>query len=168
MSKLTRLPLLGTTAIVAVVAIGSLAGSAEGAKCKSGVHKFGSVKARTFCGPASAKAVVGGKTFTFTRGYCVKTSKYVALNLGTIVLGSTSKPRPNYFGLDVGRVPGSSSPPASKDGTYSQAIIAIVHGHKGYSVGHSTVTLTNKRTRGTFTAKLTADGSTVTGSFRCK
>lgn len=155
-----------STGLVATALAGS-AGSAEGAKCKAGVHKFGSVQARTFCGPGSATATVGGKTFAFKGGNCVKTKKYLTINLGTIVLGQTSKKRPEYFGITVGKTPLGGTP-APKDGTYSGDAVAFVHLNKGYGVGGSSVTLTNGRTRGTFTGKTFSGQIPVSGSFRCK
>jgi hypothetical protein len=145
-----------------------LSTAAEGKKkCKPGVHTFsGSTKARTFCGPARATAVVGAKKFAFKGGACDKTKKYVTVNIGTVVLGSTSKPRPEYFGITVGQTPGGGKP-APKDGTYDDAVVTFVHKHKGYPVGNASVTLKNGRTRGTFTGELPGGGA-VTGTFRCK
>jgi hypothetical protein len=150
------------------VAVGSAGPAAGAKKCKPGVHKFdGSTKARTFCGPASAKAVLApGKTAKFKRGNCETGKKYLTINLGTIVLGETHKKLPEYFGITVGQTPAGGTP-APKDGTYDDAVVAFVHGNKRYGLGNASVTLTNKRTRGSFTGELTG-GGTVSGTFRCK
>jgi hypothetical protein len=151
---------------LAMGVVGATAGGASAAKCKAGLHSFGSAQARTFCGPGSAQLTLAGKKVSFKGGNCVVAKKYVTINLGTIVLGNTSKPRPEYFGLTVGRTPAGGKP-APSDGTYTGAVIAFEHLHKGYALGHSSVTLTNKRTRGTFTGTLPG-GGIVAGSFRCK
>lgn len=153
----------------ALAGLAGLSTAAEGKKkCKPGVHTFsGSTKARTFCGPARATAIVDGNKFTFKGGACQRAKKYVTLNIGTVVLGSTSKPRPEYMGITVGQTPAGGKP-APKDGTYDDAVVSFVHKHKGYPIGNASVTLTNGRTRGTFTGQLAGNGSPVTGTFRCK
>jgi hypothetical protein len=130
------------------------------------VHSYGGAQARTFCGPARARAKVGGEKFRFKRGKCERKPKYVSVNIGTIVFGSTTKKKPDYFGLNVGETPAGGTP-APKDGTYDDATISFNHDGKGYAVGNASVTLTNKRTRGTFSGEL-FDGGPVSGSFRCK
>ena len=163
-----RTPVFLLTAALAAGAVAGAAGPAAGAKkCKEGVHKFdGSTKARTFCGPA--RSVVSlGKLVKFKPGECEKTKKYVTVNIGTIVLGPTHKKRPEYFGLTVGETPAGGTP-APKDGTYDHATISFVHKNKGHALGNASVTLTNKRTRGTFQGTIVGQQGVVTGSFRCK
>jgi hypothetical protein len=165
MRRLAPLVLLSVAAIATLAA-----GPADGAKkCKPGVHRFdGSTKARTFCGPATAKVeLLPGTTVKFKQGSCQKASKYVTVNIGTVVLGSTSKKKPEYFGLTVGRTPAGGKP-APKDGTYDGGSVAFVHGNKNYSLGSSTVTLTNNRSRGTFAGTIAGQQGQITGSFRCK
>jgi hypothetical protein len=153
----------------ALVGLAALSTAAEGRKaCKPGVHTFsGSTKARTFCGPARSTAVIGTAKFAFKGGSCHKTKKYVTLNIGTVVLGDTSKPHPEYFGITVGQTPAGGKP-APKDGTYDDALLAFVHKHKRYSVGDASVTLQGGRTHGTFSGQLAPNGAPVTGTFRCK
>jgi hypothetical protein len=69
---------------------------------------------------------------TYAGGSCEKTSKYLSVNIGTVVLGQTTKPKPNYFGLDVGQVPGSTVKPAPKDGIHTGVVLALVHGGTTY------------------------------------
>ena len=125
---------------------------------------------RTFCGPAKATVQFGSKTLHFSGGSCTKTSKYVSVNIGTVVLGQTTKPKPDYFGLDVGQVPGSAAKPASKDGTYTNALVVLVYGGKAYFVSTTgtKVTLSGNRSKGAIsgTAGFGATGK-VTGSFSC-
>jgi hypothetical protein len=126
------------------------------------------VTERTFCGPAKATVHAGSKTFSFSGGECSKTSTYVTVNIGTVVLGVTSKPKPDYFGLDVGKLPGASGQSAPHDGTYTSVVLALDSGGKGYIVTSASVTLKGNRTHGTFTGKLTGGpAATVTGSFSC-
>jgi hypothetical protein len=160
------------TAAAAVAALAGVAGPASGAgKCKPGVHKFdGSTKARTFCGPASAKVTLlpGQSPIKFKPGECEIHKKYVTINLGTIVLGPTNKKKPEYFGLTVGRTPAGGKP-APKDGTYDQdVVISFEHKNKGHALGNASVTLTHNRTRGTFQGTPFGQQGAVTGSFRCK
>jgi hypothetical protein len=165
-----RTPVLLLTAALTAGAVAGLAVPASGAKkCNEGVHKFdGSTKARTFCGPATSKVeLFPGNTVKFKQGQCEKHKKYVTVNIGTIVLGPTHKKRPDYFGLNVGETPAGGTP-APKDGTYDGATISFVHKNKSESLGNATVTLTNKRTRGTFQGTPIGQQGVVTGSFRCK
>jgi hypothetical protein len=165
-----RAPLILLSAALAAGAIAGAAGPAAGAKkCKAGVHKFdGSTKARTFCGPASAKVVLqpGQAPVKFKPGECEIHKQYVTINLGTIVLGDTNKKRPEYFGLTVGKTPAGGKP-APKDGTYDHPTISFEHNNHGTGLGNATVTLTNKRTRGTFQGTPFGKQGAVTGSFRC-
>ena len=138
--------------------------------CSAGVISFGGVQARVFCGPAKATLHVGGKTLSFKGGSCESTSKYVSVNIGTVVLGQTTKKKPDYFGLDVGQVPGSTTKPAAKDGSYAGGTVAVVSGGKSYAVRGDTVkiVLSGNRSKGTITGTLIFGGSgAVTGTFSC-
>jgi hypothetical protein len=165
-----RVALLIVFAALSALAAGSVASGAP-ASCTPGVTKVNGQNARVFCGPAKATVHYGSKVFTFSQGDCEKTSQYVAVNIGTVVLGTTTKPKPNYFGLVVGKVLGSSDKPASHDGTYTGGVLALDYGGKGYLTRGDTmkITLAGGRSRGTFTAQtLFANPPVkVTGSFSC-
>jgi hypothetical protein len=168
MTGVTRLALLA----LCLAAAGGLASAGPArTACTPGVISFdGSTKARVFCGPAKATIHVGGKTLTFKNGSCERTSKYVSVNIGTVVLGPTTKKKPDYFGIDVGQIPGSTAKPAAKDGTYTGGAVAIVSGGKSYAVRGDTVkiTLGGNRSKGTLAGTLIFGGSgAVTGSFSC-
>jgi hypothetical protein len=153
----------------AALALGSPASGARTA-CTPGVKQLGGLNVRVFCGPAKATVHYGGKLFSFSQGQCEKTSQYVAVNIGTVVLGPTTKPKPNYFGLDVGKFLGSKSKAASKDGTYAGGVLALAYGGKGYLVRGDTlkITLSGNRSRATFTGEsLFAPHVKVAGSFTC-
>jgi len=134
--------------------------------CTPGVHPFGDVSARTFCGPAKATLVVGGQTIRFQGGSCQRGPAYVSLNIGTVVLGQTTKPRPDYFGLNVGKVPLFGGTPATHDGTFPAQALAIRHANKGYSMLQATVTLQGGRTHGTYQGTIIG-GGTGRGTFHC-
>ena len=136
------------------------------AACTAGVHPFGDVSARTFCGPAKATLVVVGRTIRFQGGSCQRGPAYVSLNIGTVVLGTTTKPRPDYFGLNVGKVPIFGGTPATHDGTFPAEALAIRHANKGYSMLQATVTLAGGRTRGTYRGSILGGGAGH-GSFSC-
>ena len=106
-------------------------------------------------------------TLVFTEGSCVKTAKYVSVNIGTVVLGRTTHRQPNYFGLDIGRIPGSRSPPAGKDGTYrSGTVLTVEYGGRSYDVLSGVATLQGHRSHGTIKGKAFS-GQALTGTFHC-
>jgi hypothetical protein len=124
------------------------------------------VSARVFCGPASATVKVGGKTVTLKGGSCDRTPQYVSVNIGTVVLGTLAN-KPDYFGLEVGRILGAGTP-APRDGSYKGSVVALEYGGKGYAIraDQINVTLTGNRSNGTFNATLLL-GGTISGSFSC-
>ena len=159
--------------LAATVALG--AGSAfareSGARahaCTPGLTTVGGVQKRTFCGSAKAVVKTGGKTFTLAQGDCTKTSKYLTLNIGSLYIGQTTKPKPDYLGLDVGQIPGTTSPPAGRDGTYASGIVfSVNYGGKAYLIiSGATVKLQGNRSRGTVSGK-TLTGQQLTASFHC-
>jgi len=133
--------------------------------CKEGVHAFGSAKARTFCGPAQATFMVDGQSFTLRGGACDTGRGYLTINLGTIVIGKTSRTKPDYFGITVGDVAGGE--PAAQDGTFTDGVVSYVRKNRSASVSQASVTLKGKRTRSTFSGTLVGSGKPVSGSFRC-
>jgi hypothetical protein len=153
-------------ACAAIVAASVGAGSAAAA-CSAGVHPYGGVTARTFCGPAKATVTVGGKTFAFSGGSCERGAAYLTVNIGTVVLGTTSKPKPEYFGLTVGKVPMLGGVPAKTDGTYTPQALTAAHAGKGYAILSAKVTLKGNRSKGTFTGTVFGTSGKVTGSFGC-
>lgn len=166
---MTRVALLVLCLAAPSVAVG-VPTAASRTACTPGLISFGGVQARVFCGPAKATVHVGGKTLSFKGGDCERTSKYVSLNIGTVVLGQTNKKKPDYFGLDVGQVPGSTGKPAASDGTYTGGVLAIDYGGKSYAVRGDTmkVTLAGGRTKGTLSGTLLFGGSgPLTATFSC-
>ena len=151
------------TAAVAITLLALPASAA--AKCHPGVHRFGSAEARTFCGKAQATVNLPGRTVTLRGGSCERTSDSSTINIGTVVLSSTAKHLPDYFGVTVGKPAGSE--PAGHDGTYvNDAAIAFVIGHKRYAVLLPTVVLQSGRTSGSFSGTELSGGQ-VSGTFHC-
>ncbi len=166
---MTRVAWFAVCLAAASVAIGVPTAASRPA-CTPGVISYGGAQARVFCGPAKATVHVGGKTLTFKSGSCERTSKYVTVNIGIVMLGQTTKTRPDYFGLDVGQIPGSKSKPASSDGRYKGGVVAIDSGGKSYTVRGDTlkITLAGNRSKGTLSGTLLFGGSgPLTGTFSC-
>lgn len=159
--------LLGAVVVAAWFATSAATASRMG--CTAGVVSFGGVQARVFCGAAKATVKIGGKTLSFKGGNCERTSKYLTVNVGTVVLGTTTKKKPDYFGLDVGAYPGSTAKPAGHDGSYTGGVLAIVSGGKSYLLRGDTAkfTLSGGRTKGTFSAAGLLGSGAATGSFSC-
>jgi hypothetical protein len=136
--------------------------------CKEGMTTLNGAPVRVFCGPATASLTINGKPAKFSQGSCAKTSKYFSINIGTVVLGTTKKPKPDYFGMNVGQVLGDTSVPAAgHDGTYSKGVVlAFDYNGKGSAVTTATVKLQGSRTHGTFVGK-TLLNEVVKGSFHC-
>ncbi|HVP75399.1 MAG TPA: hypothetical protein VMS63_05195 [Gaiellaceae bacterium] len=156
-------------ATLAVAAGSALAGESgtHARACTPGLSSAGGVQKRTFCGPAKAVVKVGGATFALAQGECTKTSKYLTVNIGALYIGQTTKPKPDYLGLDVGQIPGSTSPPAGRDGTYTSGVVfSVNHGGKGYAVLAATVKLQGNRSHGTVSGK-TLTGQPLTATFHC-
>ena len=158
--------LLLLTIVISTMASAIAVAAPTRTSCTPGVHPFGDVSARTFCGPAKATLVVGGRTIRYHGGSCERGPAYVSVNIGTVVLGLTTKLRPEYFGLNVGKVPLFGGAPAAHDGTFPAGAIAARHAGKGYAIMRGTVTRAGGRTRGTFAGTLLGGGA-ATGSFQC-
>jgi len=163
--------------VVAAVALAAGPGvaSAQHAGCTGGSSfSSGGSSGVAFCGPAKATAKVGSKTYKFSKGTCVRKSKYFYVNLGTEVLNGPKK-RYSYLGVLVGAYPGAlpGAKAASKDGTYGGALVTIRWQGKDYilnGAGDKTVkvTLKNGRTAGSFSGTTFIEPHLkVTGSFSC-
>jgi hypothetical protein len=166
----------GIVVAALVVAVGSAAGAAGAptrVACTPGSSTIDGKSAMTFCGPAKATVKVGGKTYSFKGGACVKTAKYLNINIGTVVFGAT-KQKQAYFSVLIGQYPGANpgTKAAPKDGTYGGGLVVVRYQGKAWDLNgfdkDVKVTLKKNRTAGTFT------GSThftprikVTGSFSC-
>ena len=162
---MTRAVLIAVLAVL-VLGAGSQAGVRRAA-CTAGLTKWNGLDARVFCGPAKATVHYGTNVLTYKGGECEKTAKYVALNIGEVILGQTRKPKPDYFGLDIG----VSGKPASQDGTYNGGVLALDFKGKSYVTDGTSmkITLAGNRSHGTFTAKslFLSPAVKITGTFSC-
>ena len=163
---------LSACALGAVVAATAAAAPTR-TSCTPGQSTVDGHSAMTFCGPAKATVKVAGKTYSFKGGACLKTGKYLNVNIGTVVYGA-AKQKQSYFAVLIGKYPGANpgTPAAPKDGTYGGGLVVVRHQGKAWDLNgfdkDVKVTLKKNRTAGTFT------GSThftprvkVTGSFSC-
>jgi hypothetical protein len=163
-----------TTLLIVVVAAALAAGagvaSARHAGCTPGQFSSGGSSGVVFCGPAKAIVKVGGKTYSLSGGSCTKTSKYVNVNIGTLVL-SGPKEKYSYFGLLVGQYPGAlpGAKAAPKDGTYAGGLVSLVWKGKSYSADTNVkITLKKNRTSGTFSGVgHFTPNLKVSGTFTC-
>jgi hypothetical protein len=82
--------LVPVAATLAIAVCGSAAGSAERSAgalpCANKISKVHGKTAVGYCGPATATVTVGGKTYTFRSGLCIKTESFT-VQLGTFVEG---------------------------------------------------------------------------------
>lgn len=156
-----------SVAVCAAALAAAVGAGPAAAACTAGVHPYGGVQARTFCGPAKATLKLGGKTYTFAGGQCERGPAYLTVNIGTVVLGTTSKPKPEYFGMTVGKAPIVGGTPAKKDGTYVPQALTANHANVSYVILQAKVTLAGSRTKGTFTGAPLGKSGTATGSFSC-
>jgi hypothetical protein len=100
------------------------------------------------CGPATAVVHAGGKTYSFTHGFCAMfpTGNF-QLSLGTAIAMGTGNAGEPYFSVDVGK------------GTPRTGGFAYSGGKKAITVG-GTWTVT-----GTITSHASFRGSSATGTF---
>jgi hypothetical protein len=160
--------LLTLAALAAATVVGGAAadGSASAAACKPGNTTHQGVRARIYCGPASAVVKVGNRTLEYRGGRCIRNRVAVELGIGTLILDAKDpKVLPRSFGISVGRIFGIGKA-APKDGTYTSVMIAYVDNGKRYAAGQAKATLTGNRSRGSFTGKLLT-GEPISGTFRC-
>jgi hypothetical protein len=145
--------------------------------CRSGFRFRHHVQERIFCGPARVRFVARGRTVVASGGTCVRTANYVALHVGTVVLGTSraakrERRRLVYFDAVVGRPPGDSSgkfTPAHGDGKATLAALIITdHGRVLIAAlsKRPTATLLRGRSTATFNVPLRGPGR-VRGSWTC-
>lgn len=161
---------LTITAAAALLTVGATmaAGPSSAADCKTRNTTYGGVRARAYCGPASAVVKIGDRTLRYRGGSCIRNRVAVELGIGTLILDAKDPKRtlPRSFGISVGRIFGIGKP-APRDGGYDSVILAYVDRGKRYASMQATAELSGGRTRGTFSGRLLT-GQAVSGSFRCK
>jgi hypothetical protein len=164
---MTKLILI-VTATFALLTVGAATakGGAWGVACKAGNTTYQGVRARTYCGSASAVVKIGGRTLKYRGGSCSRTPVAIELGIGTLIVDSKdSKALPRSFGISVGRIFGIGKA-AARDGTYKDVMLVFVDNGTRYAVSKAEARLQGGRTRGSFTGRLFT-GETISGTFRC-
>lgn len=159
--------ILTITAALALLTIGTATADSSASSVACGNTTYKGVRARTYCGPASATVKVGGRTLTYRGGSCIRNRVAVELGIGTMILDAKDPkgPLPRSFGISVGRIYGVGQP-APQDGTSRSGMLAYVDGGKRYAGAGLKAALSGSRTRGSFTRRLLT-GQNVSGTFRC-
>lgn len=158
--------ILAALAVAVSVGAATADGSPADAGCTPGNTTYQGIRARVYCGSASAVVTVRGRTLRFRGGSCIRNAAAVELGIGTVILDSREpKTLPRSFGISVGRILGIGKT-APKDGTYKSVMIAYVDGGKRYAAMQGTATLSGGRSRGTFVGSLLT-GEPLSATFRC-
>lgn len=110
-----------------------------------------------FCGPASATLHLHGRTIRFHGGLCRTIEGHFTLNIGTLVPALRTG-KPSYFGVTTEH---------AKAGIHDDAAVSFVTGGRRYVVVEQAVTLARGLRQGTFSGRILASATRVTGSFTC-
>lgn len=122
---------------------------------------------RRYCGTGSISLTIAGNDARADHAECTFGAQTVSVDGGLLVYGARADlDQEVYIGLQVGRVAGSTSPPAASDGTYIGLVSARVHA-RSISLAGATVVLTGDRHRGSFRG-MTSAGEAVEGQFSCR
>jgi hypothetical protein len=159
--------ILAITSALALLTVGAASADSGASTAACGNTTYQGLRARTYCGSASAFVKVGGRTLTYRGGSCMRNRVAIELGIGTVILDAKDPkgPLPRSFGISVGRIFGLGKP-APRDGTYPSVMVAYVDKGKRYAGATGKAVLGGGRTRGTFSGRLLT-GQTVSGSFRC-
>jgi hypothetical protein len=153
-ARFALMALLGSAALAGGLAIAAAAGAASASPCTPRVSAINGRRAIAYCGPATVVIQFGGRTYQFRHGLCDRSSSVggLALNLGTLVQGSTGNAGRPFVSLLIAQRPSGS-----------EAFEADAGGQQlfGDSVIAPGGTLLGK---GTFTSVL---GSAFSGSWDC-
>jgi hypothetical protein len=98
---------------------------------------------------AKATVTVGGETFTYTGGSCVRNGAGLVVNFG-----APGPAREDYFGASIDKVPGH----------FENAVVSFVKAGKRYSIGRASGEAT--LSGASFSGSLMR-GGTAQGSFSC-
>jgi hypothetical protein len=159
--------ILTITTALALLTVGAATADSNASSLACGNTTYKGVRARTYCGSASATVKVGGRTLSYRGGSCMRNRVAIELGIGTVILDSRDPkgPLPRSFGISVGRIYGIGKA-APKDGTYNSVMLAYVDGGRRYAAAGGKAVLTGGRTRGSFSTRLLT-GQNVSGTFRC-
>jgi hypothetical protein len=158
--------ILVLSAAAALLAAGAATVPDSSSAATCGNTTYEGLRARHYCGSATAVVKFAGRTLTYRGGSCLRNSTAIELGIGTAILDiKEPKTLPRSFGISVGRVLGIGKA-ARGDGAHQSVMIAFVDKAKRYASMKGKAVLAGGRTRGTFTAEL-FDGTPVSGTFRC-
>jgi hypothetical protein len=172
MSTGRRILVTALTALLSTAVVAPSQGvQATYLKCKGtgeGYEKIHGRPTYTFCGPATAEAVIAGKAYAFKGGLCRydKKNDYWLLHIGKAETGQ-APPTLKYLGITIFH-PGSPKVPAPDGVPFpGQASVSFdVPGLRG-GVSGAIVTFGNGGRTGEFRGQ-TFDKQPVNGTFRCK
>jgi hypothetical protein len=164
------------TALAACIAAAAVwAGTSTGTTlrstaCKPGPTTIRGANVHAWCGPAKAVVRVGGKTYRFANGLCLKTegftkgSKVVAINIGTQTLPPDA-PKSSYFGVLIDK---------AKGGTYTDQAVSWQVPGKGFAVLVNKVVVSANLRKGSFSGRASVringrvkDAGLAKGSWTC-
>jgi hypothetical protein len=161
--------LVAVCALGVLVWTGSSSGTtASGRPCipnkKIGVKLYDRTPVAIYCGSAKATVHVQGKTYKFTDGLCFRVPSSFLIGVGKLTTFGTPKFKAFYL-----------TAPATKDGTFHNQAIRYQLPGKDYTSATNKVVISGRRTRGTFSGRLTLGpprglklGAKISGSFSCK
>jgi hypothetical protein len=111
--------------------------------------------------PVTSEVRVGGETFRYHAGPCVRRSGYVTVTFAP-VREPSARPRPAAFRLTLGRLPRQGA-----GAEYVGAVASAVGSGRMLAIGHAHVTVAPGGARGTFAAQLVRSTKPLAGSFAC-
>jgi hypothetical protein len=164
-NEMKGLALLWLVVFAASLAAGTGREGEAATECTPKTKTVGGHRATVFCGPAKAVVHMGGKTYSFSSGECMKQPGSFAVNIGT----KTAKPTAgySYLGLTV---------QGNKPGTYTGDKVLItfnvgrLHASLltpgGNARADTKVVLASSLNSGTLSGK-NERGQRVTGFFTC-
>lgn len=152
-----KLPLLTVVVTVMVLAFTESIGAAAPARsahCFATQEKLQGKQVIVNCGPASARLTVGGKTYRFKKGTCLRSGTSVTLDLGTSLAYPTGDGNGGFVDLSIMMLTNKLAQLTVDDGKLS---------------GSSALTkFSGIATKGTFAGSLSGSSrKSFTGSWNC-
>jgi len=171
---------LATITVAAWLMVGCSSSADESTKTADsepcGNSTVGALQVLTFCGEGSITVGAGTTNLDLDKAECELRDDYVVVNAGTFVLAPGAvgeneaqqlRAARSFASVTIGRYEqGSSSKPATTDGTYTAVVAYNDEAPEPTRTVEAKATLREGRTAGDFTGSL-ADGTRVTGSFTC-
>jgi hypothetical protein len=145
--------LLGSSVATAASTVPSARAAA--AACRAKKTRVGGHSAYVFCGPATARVSVGGSTYRFSGGTCIRMGSTLIVSLGETVNGDVQhNGGKTYLSLDIARDSGD--------------LYAYSHGHSLFKGPLTLAVIPHGPSRsGAFHGKDALTGVPFTGSWNC-